>query len=202
MITIIKNIINGVEVVNSLFDFKNNIKKEDDLKLYYHLIYTGGTMWTKNGCYEEVDEISFFIDNRSENEQEKYLSYPMGDNKHFKVFAGGFHEQYHLLIKNDGKETITNILIRIKFDGLVMRDKDEDENNKYNWVYEDNDGYLGAYRGMKLIIDKLPVDEILYIPFNINRNDLYANTNSAKMSINIAADKCNKISHEYPVDIV
>lgn len=124
----------------------------------------------------------------------------MGDNKHLKVMAERFHEPYHLFIKNEGEETINNILIKINFENLVM--VKQESYNDYDWVYEDYDGYLGAYRGMKLIIDRLLRDDNLFIPFNIKSNDLYANSYSAKMSVNISADKCNKISHEYPISII
>lgn len=106
----------------------------------------------------------------------------------------------YLFIKNEGEETINNILIKINFENLVM--VKQESYNDYDWVYEDYDGYLGAYRGMKLIIDRLLRDDSLFIPFNIKSNDLYANSYSAKMSVNISADKCNKISHEYPISII
>lgn len=195
-IKIINGVVNGIDVANSLFEFGKNIKGEDYLKLHYNLVYTGGTMWTKLGEYNETNEISLF---RRESEKDDFLSYPMGDLKCLKVFAEGFHEPYHLLIKNEGKETINNILIKIDFEDLVM--VKEESYNDYNWIYEKFDGYLGAYRSMKLIIDKLLPNDSLFIPFNIQSNDLYASGCTAKMSVNISADKCNKISHEYPIDI-
>ncbi|MFQ9308642.1 MAG: hypothetical protein ACLR2K_01810 [Paraclostridium sordellii] len=196
MIKLIKGITTGIVVANDLFDLKNNIKREEGLKLDYNLIYTGGTIWTKFGGYKETNEISL---SRLELDQGKFLSYPMGDNKHLKVSAKGSHEPYHLFIKNDSEETINNILIKISFENLVM--VKQKSYNDYNWIYEYYDGYLGAYRGMKLIIDKLLRDDYLVIPFNIKSHDLYANSHIAKMSVDISADKCNKISHEYPIII-
>ena len=92
-IKIINGVVNGIDVANSLFEFGKNIKGEDYLKLHYNLVYTGGTMWTKLGEYNETNEISLF---RRESEKDDFLSYPMGDLKCLKVFTEGFHEPYHL----------------------------------------------------------------------------------------------------------
>ena len=69
-IKIINGVVNGIDVANSLFEFGKNIKGEDYLKLHYNLVYTGGTMWTKLGEYNETNEISLF---RRESEKDDFL---------------------------------------------------------------------------------------------------------------------------------